>query len=145
MKIKSLILGLTLSSIALGVQAQDGLKIGFTNVEYVLSLMPEAKQADSEYKAFEKQLQNQLQAKGTELQTKIQEYQQTSATMTDIVKADKEAELQSLNQRFETFQKDAQASLQKKQSESRQSLYKKETIYGVCQKASRRIEEEESF
>ena len=125
MKIKSIILGLALSAFATGVQGQDGLKIGFTNVEYVLSLMPEAKQADSEYKAFEKQLQNQLQAKGTELQTKLQEYQQTGATMTDIVRADKEAELQSLNQRFETFQKDAQASLQKKQTELYAPLFEK--------------------
>lgn len=124
MKIKSFILVLTLAAVAFGANAQ-GPKIGYTNVEYVLSLMPEAKQADSEYKAYEKQLQNQLTAKGQELQTKVQEYQQTGATMTELVRADKEAELQSLNQRFETFQREAQTSLQKKQSELYAPLFEK--------------------
>ena len=124
MKIKSFILVLTLAAVAFGAKAQ-GPKIGYTNVEYVLSLMPEAKQANSEYEAYEKQLQNQLTAKGQELQTKIQEYQQTGQTMTELVRADKEAELQSLNKRFESFQRDAQSSLQKKQSELYAPLFEK--------------------
>lgn len=126
MKVKSIIFAVILSAFGLTANAQGVvLKIGYTNVEYILSQMPEAKQVDSEYKAYEAQLQNQLQAKGTELQTKVQEYQQGAATMTDLVRADKEAELQSLNQRFETFQREAQTSLQKKQNELYAPLFKK--------------------
>ena len=125
MKIKLLIFVLAASFAALDTVAQDQLKIGYTNVEYVLSLMPEAKQVDSEYKAYETQLQNQLKSKGQELQTKLQDYQQNAQSMTELVRADKEAELQSLNTRFENFQRDAQQSLQKKQSELYAPLFEK--------------------
>ena len=124
MKIKSLII-LVIAFSAITVQAQDGLKIGYTNVEYILSLMPETKAVDSEYKAYESQLQNQLKAKGEELQSKLKAYQDGAASMTDLVKADKESELQSLNTRFESFQRDAQSSLQKKQSELFAPLFTK--------------------
>ncbi|SMD35327.1 outer membrane protein [Reichenbachiella faecimaris] len=126
MKVKSIIFAIVLSAFGLTASAQGVvMKIGYTNVEYILSQMPEAKQVDSEFKAYETQLQNQLQSKGTELQTKLQEYQQGAATMTDLVRADKEAELQSLNQRFEAFQREAQTSLQKKQGELFAPLFEK--------------------
>jgi outer membrane protein len=126
MKIKSIIFAILISAIAIGANAQGVvMKIGYTNVEYVLSQMPEAKQVDSQYKAYEMQLQNQLESKGKEMQAKLQEYQQGAATMTDIVRADKEAELQSLNQRFEAFQREAQQSLQQKQSELYAPLFEK--------------------
>ena len=125
MKIKSLIILSFLAVSAISVQAQDGLKIGYTNVEYILSMMPETKSVDSEYKAYEAQLQNQLKAKGEELQSKLKVYQDGAAGMTELVRADKEAELQSLNTRFESFQRDAQSSLQKKQSELFAPLFEK--------------------
>ena len=126
MKVKSIIFAVVLSAFGLTASAQGVvMKMGYTNVEYILSQMPEAKQVDSEFKAYEAQLQNQLQSKGTELQTKLQEYQQGAATMTDLVRADKEAELQSLNQRFEAFQREAQSSLQKKQAELYAPLFEK--------------------
>lgn len=126
MKVKSIIFAVVLSAFSLTTSAQGVvMKIGYTNVEYILSQMPEAKQVDSEFKAYEAQLQNQLQSKGTELQTKLQEYQQGAPTMTDLVRADKEAELQSLNQRFEAFQREAQTSLQKKQGELYAPLFEK--------------------
>ncbi|UXP33707.1 OmpH family outer membrane protein [Reichenbachiella agarivorans] len=117
MKIKSLIAVLAFVAVSVSSQAQGvSFKFGYTNVEYILSQMPKAKQVDSEYKTYESQLQNQLQSKGQEFQTKLQEYQQGAATMTDIMRADKESELQNLQTRLETFQKDAQVSLQKKQT-----------------------------
>ncbi|MCV9388532.1 OmpH family outer membrane protein [Reichenbachiella ulvae] len=125
MKIKSLIAVLVLVSVSVAASAQGTFKFGYTNVEYILSQMPEAKQVDSEYKTYESQLQNQLQAKGQEFQTKLQEYQQGAATMTDIMRADKESELTNLQARLENFQKDAQVSLQKKQSELYAPLFEK--------------------
>jgi outer membrane protein len=123
MKVKSIIAFAAAVLISFGASAQ--LKIRYTNVEYVLSQMPEAKQVDSEYKAYETQLQNQMQAKGAEFQQKLQEYQAGAQTMTEIMRADKEAELQSLQQRLESFQREAQSSLQKKQSELYAPLFEK--------------------
>ena len=135
MRIKSIFFAVVFATIGFGAQAQGvSMKIGYTNVEYVLSQMPEAKQVDSNYKAYETQLQNQLQSKGAELQTKVQEYQAGAENMTDLTRADKEAELQSLNQRLETFQRQAQQDLQKKQSELYAPLFEK---IGVAVKAVR--------
>jgi|SRR6478736_1392740 len=95
--------------------AQTPVKIGYTNVDYVLSQMPESKQIEADLKAYSAQLEAQLKSKYSEFETKGQAYQKGAATMTDVVKADKEKELMSLRTSIEEFQKNADASLQKKQ------------------------------
>ncbi len=95
--------------------AQAPVKIGYTNVDYVLSQMPESKQIEADLKAYSSQLEAQLKSKYSEFETKGQAYQKGAATMTDVVKADKEKELMALRTSIEEFQKNADASLQKKQ------------------------------
>ncbi|MDQ3535137.1 MAG: OmpH family outer membrane protein, partial [Bacteroidota bacterium] len=101
------------------------LKIGYTNVDYILSLLPEAKQIESDYKAYEKQLSNQLQSKDQEFRTKYESYSKNAQTMTEVVRADKEEELQNLQASLQKFQREAEASLQKKQVELFQPAYDK--------------------
>src|SRR5688500_5794644 len=91
------------------------IKIGYTNVDYVLSQMPESKQIESDLKAYSAQLEAQLKSKYQEFETKGAAYQKGAATMTDVVKADKEKELMNLRTSIEEFQKNADQSLQKKQ------------------------------
>ncbi|MCR5887732.1 OmpH family outer membrane protein [Hymenobacter sp. J193] len=90
-------------------------KIGYTNVDYVLSQMPESKQIESQLKDYSTQLENQLKAKYQEYQTKGEAYQKGAATMSDVVKADKEKELQNLQQSIQEFQRNAETSVQQKQ------------------------------
>lgn len=92
-------------------------KIGYTNVDYVLSQMPESKQIEADLKAYSTQLEAQLKSKTTEFQTKLDAYQKGGATMTDLVKADKEKELQTLQSSIQDFQKSADQSLQQKQQQ----------------------------
>ncbi|MDO7874994.1 OmpH family outer membrane protein [Hymenobacter sp. ASUV-10] len=107
---------LTAASLATtSAQAQAPLKIGYTSVEYVLSQMPESKQIESDLKAYNSQLEAQLKSKYTEYQTKGEAYQKGAATMTDVVKADKEKELTALQQSIQEFQRNAEQSLQQKQ------------------------------
>lgn len=101
--------------VASHAQAQAPLKIGYTSVEYVLSQMPESKQIESDLKAYNSQLEAQLKSKYQEYQTKGEAYQKGAATMTDLVKADKEKELQGLQQSIQEFQRSAEQSLQQKQ------------------------------
>ena len=89
-KINLLLIGLLISISAIG---QD-IKIGYTNVEYILSFLPETKQVQSEVQAYGTQLQNQLQSKITDFQSKADVFQKTAATMTDLIRADKQEELQ---------------------------------------------------
>ena len=96
-------------------QAQAPLKIGYTDVQYVLAQMPESKQIESELKTYNTQLEAQLKSKYADYQAKGEAYQKGAATMTDVVKADKEKELQTLQQSIQEFQQSAQQSLQQKQ------------------------------
>lgn len=97
--------------------AQAPVKIGYTNVDYVMSQMPESKQIEADLKSYSAQLENQLKSKYAEFEAKGQAYQKGAATMTDVVKADKEKELMSLRSSIEEFQKNADQSLQKKQQQ----------------------------
>jgi len=111
---------------AVVAKAQDsGLKIGYTNAEYILSNMPEAKQIESELQVHEQQLSAQLEAKSKDFQTKVQDYQRTAENMIPEVRADKEQELQNLQQSIQKFQQDAQTSLQRKQAELLQPAFDK--------------------
>ena len=100
---------------ATSAQAQAPLKIGYTDVQYVLSQMPESKQIESELKTYNDQLAAQLKSKSSEFETKVKDYQQKSGTMTEVVKADTEKELQRLQQSIQEFQRTAEQSLQQKQ------------------------------
>lgn len=95
--------------------AQAPLKIGYTSVEYVLSQMPESKQIESQLKDYSTQLKNQLDTKYAEYQTKGEAFQKGAATMPDPVRADKQKELQNLQQSIQEFQQNAETSLQQKQ------------------------------
>ena len=100
---------------SIGLMAQ--MKIGYTNVEYVLSLMPEAKQIETELATYEKQLSTQLQAKYQEFQTKGAAYQENAATYNDVQRTDKEKELQNLQASIQEFEVNAQNSLVNKRNE----------------------------
>jgi outer membrane protein len=125
MKSKLLLAVVMFFLVGTAAMAQQNLKIGYTNVDYILSQLPEAKQMESEYKAYEKQLSNQLQSKYQEFQTKMEAFQKNFQSMTDVVRADKQEELQNLQASIEKFQKDAEASLQKKQVDIFQPAYDK--------------------
>lgn len=106
------------------LQAQS-VKIGYADVEYILSEMPETKTVESELQTLNTQLQNQLQAKYQEYQTKLQAYEQQYATMVDAIRQEKETELTQLQQRIAKLQTDAQTTIQRKTGELMQPLYSK--------------------
>ncbi len=124
MKAKSIIM-VALLACMLQVSAQSSLKIGYTNADYVLSLLPEAKQIDAELKAYEKQLQNQLQAKYTNLQAKVAEYEKNAAGYDELIRADKEQEIQQQQQSIQKFSQDAETSLMNKRNTLLKPAYEK--------------------
>lgn len=118
-----MLLSTALAVIALGAMAQ--LKIGYTNVEYVLSLMPEARQIESELSAYDKQLSAQLEAKVADYQAKVTDYQNNVASFSDVVRADKETEITNLQASIEEFQQNAQTSLINKRNQLLQPAFEK--------------------
>ena len=125
MKAKSLIVILALIVGSYHVSAQEALKIGYTNADYILSLLPEAKQIDAELKAYEKQLQNQLQAKYKDLQAKVADYEANVSSYDELIRADKEQEITSLQQSIQKFSQDAETSLGNKRNQLLTPAYEK--------------------
>ena len=101
---------LTLNSIAQN-------KFGYIDSQELLLLMPERKNAENEVQNFAKSLEAQLGSMTAEYQESVEEYQANEATYTDLVKQDKVAEITGLEQRIQTFQQNAQQSLQAKEQE----------------------------
>ena len=104
--------------------SQD-LKIGYTNVEYILTFLPETKQVQSEVSAYGTQLQNQLQSKITDFQSKADVFQKSAATMTDLIRADKQEELQNLQASIQKFQTEAQTSIAQREADLFKPLFEK--------------------
>jgi len=125
MKKISLIAAIGFFAAVFQVNAQSDLKIGYTDIDYILSALPEAKQIESDLNDYGKQLDTQLQSKMKDFDAKMKDYQQNSQTWLPEIRADKEQELQSLQQSIQKFQQDAENSLQKKQVQLLQPVYKK--------------------
>jgi outer membrane protein len=100
-------------------------KIGFADVDYIFSQMPEAKQIDTELKSTQTQLKNQIDAKTQEFQKKFADYQANLNTMLDAVRQNTERELQQLQENLQRLQQDAQTTIQNKQAQLMEPVYKK--------------------
>lgn len=100
-------------------------KIGYADWNYIFSQLPEFKQIDNELKTHGTQLENQLKAKYQEYESKVKAFQGMPATTPDAIKADKQREIQALEENIQKFQQDAQGSIQKKQVDLMQPVYTK--------------------
>jgi len=111
---------------AMSAEAQDGgIKVGYTNAEFILSNMPEAKQIEADLTDYSKQLSTQLESKDADFQTKVADFQRNAENMIPEVRNDKQQELQNMQQSIQKFQQDAQTSLQRKQGELLQPAFDK--------------------
>ncbi len=108
-----------------GVAQSSSLKIGYTNVDYILSKLPEAKQIESDLKTHEEQLGAQLQSKMKEFEEKYKVFMETQETMEPVIRNDKQTELQTLQTNIQKFQQEAEKSLQQKQVELLKPAYEK--------------------
>jgi outer membrane protein len=120
---KNITLLAILSFLAFNSIAQN--KFGYIDSQELLQLMPERKTAESEVQNFAKSLEAQLGSMTAEYQQSLQEYQANEATYTDLVKQDKEAEIIGLQERIQTFQQNAQQSLQEKEQKVLEPIYAK--------------------
>jgi len=100
-------------------------KVGYADVDYIFSQLPEAKQIDSDLKSLQAQLKNQVDTKYQDFQKKLADYQANLNTMIDAVRANTERELQQMQQNIEKLQQDAQTTIQAKQTALMDPVYKK--------------------
>lgn len=104
---------------------QTNAKLGYIDSNELLDLMPGKDSIQTALQVYQKTLEDQLQAMYAEYQTKVQDYQANSKTMSDIIRQTKEKELADLETRIQTFQQQADTDLQSKQSELLQPLLDK--------------------
>jgi outer membrane protein len=125
---RKLVLLFVLAAGLITTQAQTptaSTKIGYADVDYVISQLPEAKQIDTELKSTQAQLKNQIDTKSQEFQTKLADYQKNLSTMLDAVRANTERELTQLQENLQKLQQDAQSTIQNKTSQLLDPVYKK--------------------
>ena len=100
-------------------------KVAHINLDSLITLMPESKVAQQAVQDYAKQLEQQIVAMQTELQTKYEAFQKDAPNMAPIVKESKEKELNDLNQRITDFQQQAQADYQRKSADLSKPVYEK--------------------
>lgn len=89
-------------------------KIGYTNIDYILGNMPESKDIQNQLGIQRTQLENNFGTMQKEFQDKLAAYEKGAAQMSEVIRADKEKELQGLQARLQEFQQNSQQTLQKK-------------------------------
>jgi outer membrane protein len=105
--------------------SQVNAKLGYIDSNELLGMMPGKDSIQTVLQAYGKSLETQLQTMYAEYQTKVQDYQTNSRTMSDIIKQTKEKELADLESRIETFKTQADTDLQQKQTALLQPLLDK--------------------
>ena len=108
--------------VTLSASAQKLARVNFTEL---VQLMPEADEARATLKAVSQEAEETLQTMYTEYQTKMQQYQQKSASWSDVIKKSKESELMDIQRRIEENQQAFQQEIQQKQSELMAPIYEK--------------------
>lgn len=116
MKVKVILSAIALFCVGFVAQAQD-LKIGYTNVELLIDLMPEMEQIGADLQDYQAQLQTNIQTKIADFQRKVQAFQQAAPTMAEDALNQRRNELQRQEQELQKFEQDAQVSYQRKLQE----------------------------
>jgi len=97
--------------------AQGKVKLGHLDFATLYSQMPGLDSVKTIFDEYNKSIQDQNAVMQAELENKFQEYQASVGTMSDIIRATKEAEINDLKSRLDGFQQSASADLQNKEAE----------------------------
>ena len=113
------------AALALSLQEAQAQKIAHVQMDSLIQLMPETKQAMEIAQAYLKDLEKQVTTMKAEFDGKYQDYLTNKDTYSELVRKTKEEELQTLNQRIEDFRQQAQADYQKKYTELSKPIQEK--------------------
>ncbi len=116
-------------------------RIGYTNLELVLSYMPEAQQVEAELRTYEKKILEQLNIKQAYLQTRIEEYTELKqqGKLAPVQEEERRKEIMRLDEEIKRFQEESEQSYLKKKVELLQPIIDK------LQKTIRELAEAEGY
>lgn len=117
MKFKNLLIILFALGISFSTKAQT--KIGYANLEAIISMLPETQTASKKLEAYQNQLSTKLEAKKNYFDVKYQEYVELSqeSDVNEVKLATLQAELQKLQTELQQSVSDSDNKLSKKQNE----------------------------
>lgn len=92
-------------------------KIAHLSLDSLVSLMPETKTATEAAQEYLKGLNEESVAMQTEFESKYKDYLEKEAGMSDLLKKNKQEDLQQLQNRIQEFQRQAEQDYRKKQAE----------------------------
>lgn len=107
-----------------GLSAQT-LKFGHIDFQQVFQAMPEREAAQKEVDKVQTGLENELAVMQKELNEKGKAYVAQQKTLSDAVRATKEDEINSIQQRIQNFSQQAQDNMQKEQTKHFQPVIEK--------------------
>jgi outer membrane protein len=109
---KRITLAMGILCMALAVNAQ---KFGHITAELLLQEMPEYDSAQVKLQDLNKSYELEIERIQVEINKKIEEFQQTEASMSQLIKEAKASEIQEMQQRLQNFAQTAQQDLQQQQ------------------------------
>ena len=101
------------------------IKLGHFNSNELMQKMPEAKQAETQLQEYVADLQAEMELMSQEYTRLMQEYEAKKDQLTDLLKANKENEIQSVAERMQVFERQSQISIQEKQTELLNAIVEK--------------------
>ncbi|MCF0211150.1 MAG: OmpH family outer membrane protein [Bacteroidales bacterium] len=105
--------------------AQRALKIGHFNSSLVIPKLPDYEKAQNEFKSYGEQLQNELEAMAKEVERLQSDYETKKDQLSDLLKQNKEKEIQDAYTRYQTFRQNSQMELEQKNQDLMKSIYDK--------------------
>lgn len=121
-KVLKLALAIALTVGATSLYAQ---KFGRINTQDVLVNMSEFKEMQTTMQAFEKELQENMEAISVELNNKLQDFQKNEKTYAESVRDSKYKDIQALQVRLQQFEGAAQEDYNKRSQELMTPIYAK--------------------
>jgi len=120
---KIFVLGMLLLSA--GFANAQAPKFGHIDLQALVGVMPERADAEKQFLAFQKELEDALGDMQKELQAKFVEYTAKKDSLTETVRRMKEEDLNAMNERVQNYQSSASQQLQAKQGELLKPVFDK--------------------
>lgn len=108
---------------AMSVSAQ--VKLGHIETQKLIQAMPEMTAAQKTLQDKQAEIEKELTNMQEQFRTKLTDYNNTAKTMSDVIRASKEQELQELQQRIQSFQQIAMDNLEKTQKDLMEPIMNK--------------------
>lgn len=116
MKIKLFVTLIAVLTLA-GIGANAQVKIGYTNIDFILSNLPDSKDIQTKLSTEKAQYDKLLQDKIADFQKSYEDYQKNAPTMSPVIRQDKEKTLQTTQESIQAFQQNSESAIQRKQQD----------------------------